>query len=94
MTFSTLAAIAPRRNIRLGIESQIAKIKSGEARVGNAQQRIAELEDQLQKTIREDEPQDREVEQLKRTGLKESEQAKWQAIRQVSLVQSCPEGMF
>ena len=79
-----IAALAPRRNNRAALEAQITKIESGEIRVpGNPQQKIAELKAQLDKLNREDEPQERDIENLKRRGLKEVEQASWQAVREV-----------
>lgn len=79
------AALVPRRNQRSNIETQLSRlsteIESGRP-TPSIHGRIAELEKQRATLQREDEPQERELETLKRTALKESELARWAAIRE------------
>jgi peptidoglycan hydrolase CwlO-like protein len=88
LTLTSSATLAPRRNNRTALETQIGKIESGETRVQNPQAKIAELRSQLDKLAREDDPQERENESLKRRGIRDSEGMKWQAIREVRFASS------
>lgn len=74
--------LTPRRNIRAGFQSQIARIEHDQQR--GSEKRILELKQQLQKAEREDEPLEKELEILKRKSVRDSEQAKWAALREVS----------
>lgn len=73
--------ISGRRNIRAGLENQVARIEH-EQRHG-IDQKLAELKRQLRKVEEDDGPLEKEIELLKRKGLRESEIAKWNAIREV-----------
>lgn len=74
-------ALQPRRNIRAGLQTQITRTEH-EQQKGN-DKRLAELREQLNKAELEDQQLEREVELLKRKGVRESEQMKWDAVREV-----------
>ncbi len=76
--------VSGRRNIRAGLENQIARIEH-EQRHG-MDQKLAELKRQLRKVEDDDGPLEKEIELLKRKGLRESEIAKWNAIREVGCI--------
>lgn len=73
--------LQPRRNIRIGLHNQIARIEH-EQQKGN-EKRVIDLREQLRKAESDDQQLEREVELLKRKAVKESEQMKWDAIREV-----------
>jgi len=73
-------ALAARRNVRNTHEQQIAKLESSS---GN-ERKINELEELLQRAYAEDEPLEKEVQLLERKAIRDSEQAKLEAIREVS----------
>jgi Eisosome component PIL1 len=78
------AALGPHRAQRTNFENQLGRLHS-EVDLGRStpalQNKIAEFENQRATLQREDEPQERELENLKRIALKESETARWAAIR-------------
>lgn len=74
-------AITPRRNIRTGLEAQIARVEH-DSQKGN-EKRLVDLKVQLTKAETDDLPQEREIELLKRKAIRESESQKWEAIREV-----------
>lgn len=47
------------------------------------EKKISELEELLQRAYVDDEPLEKEVQLLERKAIKDSEQAKWEAIREV-----------
>jgi hypothetical protein len=49
------------------------------------EKKVLELKDQLRNAELDDQPQEKEVQLLKRKGIRESEQLKWEAIREVRL---------
>lgn len=67
-------------NIRNNYDLQIAKLETSS---GN-EKKINELERLLRKAKAEDEPLEKEVLILERKAIKESEHAKWEAIREVT----------
>ncbi|KAF9044777.1 hypothetical protein BDZ89DRAFT_979852 [Hymenopellis radicata] len=73
-------AITPRRNIRLGLQSQIARVEH-DSQKGN-EKKLVDLKDQLRKAEADDLPQEKEIELLKRKAIREGEQMKWEAIRE------------
>ncbi|CAA7266498.1 unnamed protein product [Cyclocybe aegerita] len=73
-------ALQPRRNIRAGLQGQIGRLEHEQAKTND--KRIFELREQLRKAEAEDLPQEREIEVLKRKAIRESEQIKWDAIRE------------
>ncbi|KIP12446.1 hypothetical protein PHLGIDRAFT_27272 [Phlebiopsis gigantea 11061_1 CR5-6] len=73
-------ALAPRRNIRIGLENQIARIEHDQKK--EQQQRLAELKVQLQKNEEEDAVAEKDIQILKRKAVRETEQEKWEAIRE------------
>lgn len=75
------AAIAPKRNIRNGLRNQIGRIEHNQEKGG--ERRIAELKEQLARAESVDEQPEKEIELLKRRAIRESEQKKWEAIREV-----------
>lgn len=72
-------ALAARRTIRNNYEQHIAKLETSS---GN-EKKINELEELLKRANIEDEPLEKEVQILERKAIKESEHAKWEAIREV-----------
>lgn len=74
-------ALTPRRNIRAGCGLQISRIEH-EQQKGN-EKKLAELREQLKKLEADDESAEKEVLLLKRTAVKQSEQQKWDALREV-----------
>ena len=81
-------ALLPRRNIRNGLQNQISRL---EYEQGNKekQQRMQELKVQLQRAEAEDAAAEKDLEILKRKAIRESEQLKWEAIREVSVRDWC-----
>ncbi|KAJ6604719.1 Eisosome component PIL1-domain-containing protein [Mycena vulgaris] len=73
-------ALTPRRNLRAGFQLQLNRIEHDQPR--GMEKRKAELQEQLRKHTLEDQAQETEVELLKRQGVRESEQHKWEAIRE------------
>ena len=73
--------ISGRRNIRASLENQIARIEHDQRH--GMDQKLAELKRQLRKAEADDEPLEKEIELLKRKALRESETAKWNAVREV-----------
>jgi hypothetical protein len=73
--------LGPRRNIRAGLENQIARIESNQEK--GTERKLAELRDSLAKAENEDEALEKEIELLKRKGVKDSEREKWEALREV-----------
>ncbi|KAJ7110148.1 Eisosome component PIL1-domain-containing protein [Mycena epipterygia] len=74
------AALTPRRNVRAGLQLQLTRIEHDQPK--GMEKRVAELKEQLRKATLEDQPQETEVNLLKRQGIRESEQHKWEAIRE------------
>lgn len=74
-------SITPRRNIRAGIQLQINRLEHDQQK-GN-EKRIADLRDQIKKAEAADQPAEREIEVAKRKAVRESEQLKWDALREV-----------
>ncbi len=75
-------AISPRRNVRAGLQTQLARLEHDNQK--GMEKKTAELKDQIRKAEHDDEAQENEIELLKRKGIRESEQLKWEAIREVS----------
>lgn len=75
------AALTQKRNVRAGLENQIGRVEHGQER--GYEKRVAELRDQLAKAESDDEPAERQYEILLRKALKESEQLRFQALREV-----------
>ncbi|KAI0702521.1 Eisosome component PIL1-domain-containing protein, partial [Cytidiella melzeri] len=73
-------ALAPRRNIRVGLENQIARLEHEQQK--NTQNKLKELKAQLLKNEEEDAVAERDIEILKRKAVRETEQEKWEAIRE------------
>ncbi|KAF5377644.1 hypothetical protein D9615_005351 [Tricholomella constricta] len=73
-------AIAPRRNVRAGLNNQLAKIEHDQQK--GMEKKIVELKDQIRKAELDDQPQEKEIELLKRKAVRESEQLKWEAFRE------------
>ncbi|KAJ7837543.1 Eisosome component PIL1-domain-containing protein [Mycena olivaceomarginata] len=74
------AAILPKRNVRAGIQLQITRIEQDQPR--GMEKRLADLKEQLKNHNLEDQPQETEINLLKRQAVRESEQHKWEAIRE------------
>ena len=73
--------ITPRRNIRAGIQLQINRVEHEQQK--GTDKRLADLRDQLKKAEADDQPAEREIEIAKRKAVRESEQLKWEALREV-----------
>ena len=75
-------ALAPRRNIRTGLTNQITRIEYDQRK--DQLPKLPELKRQLQQAEAEDQDAEIEIEIMKRKAIRESEQMKWEAIREVS----------
>ena len=75
-------ALEPRRKARADVETQIARIEHDQKK--EQQQRLAELKVQLQRNEEEDATAEKDIQVLKRKAIRETEQEKWEAIREVS----------
>ena len=73
--------IIPRRNIRAGLKLELSRVEHAQQK--GAERKIAELKEQIRKADLDDEPQEKEIELLKRKAIRESEQLKWEAFREV-----------
>lgn len=80
-------ALAPRRALRTNLENQIGKLENENSRA--ATQRISEVKTQLHRAQVEDNDAEKEILVLKRKALRESEQLKWQAMREVCIRHLC-----
>ena len=77
------ANLQPRRNIRAGIQNQINRLEH-DTQHKNKDKQIADLREQLRKAESDDHQLELEVEILKRKAVRESEQIKWDAVREVT----------
>ena len=75
------AAFVQRHSIRTGLEQQISRTEN--SREKGYEKRLAELKEQLAKAKSDDEPADKQHAILLRKALRESEQVKFQALREV-----------
>jgi ribosomal protein S30 len=82
------ATLMPRRNIRAGYQHQIERLEGDQQK--GMEGKLKEMKDQLKKADHDDEGQEKEVELLKRKGVRESERAKWEALREVCRNRSSP----
>ncbi|KAJ4486222.1 Eisosome component PIL1-domain-containing protein [Lentinula aciculospora] len=73
-------ALAPRRNLRATLHQQLARLEHDNQK--GMEKKIFELKEQIRKAEADDLPQEKEIELLKRKGVRESEQLKWEAIRE------------
>jgi hypothetical protein len=73
-------ALTPKRNARANIQLQITRIEADQPR--GMEKRLAELKEQLRRMTLEDKPLETEIQLLKRQAVRESEQHKWDAIRE------------
>ncbi|KAF7967005.1 hypothetical protein HWV62_36272 [Athelia sp. TMB] len=73
-------AITPRRNIRAGLALSISRLEHEQAK--GTEGRLVDLRNQLKKHEEQDESKEKEIEILKRKAVRESEQLKWDAIRE------------
>ncbi|KAF8271384.1 Eisosome component PIL1-domain-containing protein, partial [Lactarius quietus] len=73
-------ALTQRRNVRAGLKNQIGHLEHSQEK--GTEKRIAELKEQLAKAEKDDEPIEKEHMILMRKALKESEQQKFQALRE------------
>ena len=75
------AKFAPRRNLRANLENQLKRLESEGTR--GKEQRITDIRAQIAKLDEESKDEVKELEILKRKAFKESEQLKWEALREV-----------
>lgn len=73
--------ITTRRNVRAGLQLQIDRL--GHENPKGNERRLADLRDQLKKAEAADQPAEHEIEIAKRKAVRESEQLKWKALREV-----------
>jgi hypothetical protein len=79
-------ALTPRRNIRAGLALQIGRVEHDQQK--GTEKRLADLREQLRRHEAEDEAKEKQIEILKRRAVKDSEEQKWDAIREVSCTQA------
>ncbi|KAL5534143.1 hypothetical protein ACEPAG_604 [Sanghuangporus baumii] len=72
--------LEPKRNNRTGLQTQIGRLEHDMQK--GSEKRLADLREQLARLEAEDEPAEKEIEILKRNAVRESERAKWAAIRE------------
>ncbi|KAF8237794.1 hypothetical protein L208DRAFT_1388723 [Tricholoma matsutake] len=72
--------LTPRRNMRSGLQLQLSKLEHEQQK--GAEKRIAELKDQIKDAELDDQVLEKEAEILKRKAVRESEQLKWEALRE------------
>lgn len=77
-------ALEPKRNIRAGLETQIARLEHDQQK--GSDKRLVDFKAQLAKAESEDESAEKEIDLLKRKAVAESERAKWAAIREVGVL--------
>jgi hypothetical protein len=75
--------LQPHRNIRAGMQTQISRLEHEQQKGGD--KRVADLREQLRKAELDDQQLERALELLKRKAVRESEQIKWDAIREVNM---------
>ena len=73
--------LVQRRNVRVGLHNQLGRLEHSQEK--GLEKRIAELKEQIAKAEEHDGPIEREHEILLRKALRESEQQKFQALREV-----------
>ncbi|KIY47032.1 hypothetical protein FISHEDRAFT_75065 [Fistulina hepatica ATCC 64428] len=73
-------ALAPKRNARISLQNQIARLEHDQKT--GYEQKVAELKHHLVRAEAENETAEKEVEIIKRKAVRESEQLKWEAIRE------------
>lgn len=78
------AALSPRRSQRASIEAQVRTLQTNSNAKPGSEARIKELQDTLSKHNADDAPVEREVAELRRKAIKESEEMKWEAFREVN----------
>ncbi|KAG9047265.1 hypothetical protein FS837_002626 [Tulasnella sp. UAMH 9824] len=76
------AALSPRRAQRASIEAQVRTLQTNSNAKPGSEARIKELQDTLSKHNADDAPVEREVAELRRKAIKESEEMKWEAFRE------------
>ncbi|KAL5518845.1 LSP1 [Sanghuangporus vaninii] len=72
--------LEPKRNNRTGLQTQIGRLEHDMQK--GSEKRLSDLREQLAKLEAEDEPAEKEIEILKRNAVRQSERAKWAAIRE------------
>jgi molecular chaperone GrpE (heat shock protein) len=86
-------ALAPQRTARAQLQTQIARAE--QAHDKGAAHRVADLQAQLLRAEEEETGAEREIDVLKRRALRESETAKWEALREVGVaVRPCRSRMY
>jgi len=73
-------ALTQKRNVRAGLQNQIGHLEHSQEK--GTEKRIAELKEQLAKAEKDDEPLEKEHMILVRKALRESEQLKFNALRE------------
>ena len=73
--------LVPRRSTRAGLQTQIARIEHDQQR--GMEKKLAELKYQLAQAEEADSQAEKDFEILKRKALRESEEQRWTALREV-----------
>ncbi|KIO29682.1 hypothetical protein M407DRAFT_242545 [Tulasnella calospora MUT 4182] len=76
------AALSPRRSQRASIETQVQALQTNPNAKPGSEARIKELQDTLSKHNADDAPMEREVAELRRKAIRESEEMKWEAFKE------------
>jgi hypothetical protein len=76
-------ALTPRRNLRAGLNQEIQQLEN--AKQKGTEARLQELKNQLRKAEEDDDGSEKGILLLKRKAIRESEHAKWEALREVQL---------
>ena len=76
------ATLAPRRQARAQLQTQIDRLEQSKDK--GYEKRVVELREQLRKAEKDDEGSEKEAELIKRKAIRESEQLKFEALREVS----------
>lgn len=84
------AALSPRRAQRAAIETQIRTLQTNPNAKSGGETRIKELQDTLSKHNADDAPMEREVAELRRKAVRESEEMKWNAFKEVGFPRITP----
>jgi hypothetical protein len=83
--------LLPRKSARANLFNLVAKLENDHQK--GSEKRIAELREQLKKAEQDCEIHEKELEILKRKAIKDSETAKWEAIREVTARTHCDSNL-
>ncbi|KAG8991725.1 hypothetical protein FRB94_012286 [Tulasnella sp. JGI-2019a] len=78
-----LTKAAPRKSQLQAIDAQIKTLQTSGGRNPGAETKIAELEAERRRRVNEDEPMEMQIATIKRNAIKESEEIRWKAVKEV-----------